>query len=229
MRAMILAAGRGERMRPLTDKMPKSMLEVNGKPLIQYHVENLVQAGIVDIVINHAFFGEHIEAYLKDGKALGANIAYSAEGDQPLETAGGIVKALPLLGDKPFVTVNADIWTDFPFQNLFGGTNGQPNHQADHLTHIILVDNPEHNAKGDFALSDGKVINQGQPMLTFSGISVFTPEFFKDCSSGSTPLVPILRQASSQGRLSGSHYKGRWQDIGTPERLLDLRQSHKIL
>jgi MurNAc alpha-1-phosphate uridylyltransferase len=235
MRAMILAAGRGERMRPLTDKMPKSMLEVNGKPLIQYHVENLVQAGIVDIVINHALFGEQIEAYLNDGKALGANISYSAEDDQPLETAGGIVKALPLLGEKPFVTVNADIWTDFPFQNLLRELDGrsddsanyQADHQGNHLAHIILVDNPEHNAKGDFALSDGKALNQGEPMLTFSGISVFRPELFKDCSSGSMPLAPILREASSQGWVTGSHYQGRWQDIGTPERLSDLRQIYK--
>ena len=235
MRAMILAAGRGERMRPLTDKMPKSMLEVSGKPLIQYHVENLVQAGIVDIVINHALFGEQIEAHLKDGKSLGASINYSAEGDKPLEIAGGIVKALPLLGDKPFVTVNADIWTDFPFQSLRregdgesdDSVNHQVNDQANNLAHIILVNNPEHNPDGDFALSDGKVLNQGEPMLTFSGISVFSFEFFKGCSSGSAPLAPMLRQASSQGRVTGSHYQGRWQDIGTPERLSNLRQSHK--
>ena len=224
MRAMILAAGRGERMRPLTDKMPKSMLELNGKPLIQYHVENLVQAGIVDIVINHALFGEQIETYLKDGKTLGASITYSAEGDQPLETAGGIVRALPLLGDKPFITVNADIWTDFSFQNLLC--------QSDDLSidsaHLILVDNPEHNKEGDFALSDGKVLNQGEPMLTYSGISIFTPEFFRDCPSGSAPLAPILRLAASQGRVTGSHYQGQWQDIGTPERLSDLRQSLDI-
>ncbi|RKZ49865.1 MAG: mannose-1-phosphate guanylyltransferase [Gammaproteobacteria bacterium] len=227
MRAMILAAGRGERMRPLTDKMPKSMLEVSGKPLIQYHVENLVQAGIVDIVINHALFGEQIETHLNDGKSLGASIRYSAEGDHPLETAGGIVKALPLLGDKPFVTVNADIWTDFPFQSLLREGDGQADDSANNLAHIILVDNPEHNPNGDFALSDGKVLNQGELMLTFSGISVFKPEFFKDCTSGSVPLTPILRQASSQGQVMGSHYQGRWQDIGTPERLNNIRQSYK--
>jgi len=221
MRAMILAAGRGERMRPLTDKMPKSMLEVNGKPLIQYHIENLVQAGIEDIVINHALFGEQIETCLKDGKTLGASITYSAEGDHPLETAGGIVKALPLLGDNPFITVNADIWTDFPFKKLLCKSDGL----SDDSAHLILVDNPEHNSKGDFALSDEKVINQGDPMLTFSGISVFTPEFFKDCSSGTAPLVPMLRKAISDVRVTGSHYQGWWQDIGTPERLFDLRQS----
>ncbi len=221
MRAMILAAGRGERMRPLTDKIPKPMLEISGKPLIQYHVENLVQAGIVDIVINHAFFGEQIEAHLGNGKALGANIVYSAEGNQPQETAGGIFKALSLLGDKPFVTVNADIWTNFPFQNLLCVSDGLSNGSA----YLVLVDNPEHNSKGDFALSDEWVLNQGEPMLTFSGISVFTPEFFKDCTSGSTPLVPMLRLAISQGRVTGSQYQGRWQDIGTPERLSDLQQS----
>ena len=224
MRAMILAAGRGERMRPLTDKMPKSMLEVSGKPLIQYHVENLVQAGIVEIVINHALFGEQIEAYLNDGKALGASITYSVEGDQPLETAGGIVRALPLLGDKPFVTVNADIWTDFSFQDLLCQSDDLSNDSA----HLILVDNPDHNPEGDFALSDGKVLNQGEPMQTFSGISIFTPEFFKDCASGSAPLAPILREAASQGRVTGSHYQGQWQDIGTPARLSDLRQSLDI-
>jgi MurNAc alpha-1-phosphate uridylyltransferase len=227
MRAMILAAGRGERMRPLTDKMPKSMLEVSGKPLIQYHIENLVQAGIVDIVINHALFGEQIEAHLNDGKSLGASISYSEEGDHPLETAGGIIKALPLLGDKPFVTVNADIWTDFPFQDLLHECDSLSGDPANNLAHLILVDNPVHNPNGDFALSDGKVLNQGEPMLTFSGISLFKPEFFKDCSSGSTPLAPIVRQASSQGRVTGSHYQGRWQDIGTPERLSDLRQSQE--
>ncbi len=221
MHAMILAAGRGERMRPLTDKIPKPMLQVNGKPLIQYHIENLVQAGVVDIVINHAFFGEQIEACLGRGKDLGATIVYSAEGDQPLETAGGIVKALPLLGDKPFITVNADIWTDFLFQDLIGEFDGETNHSA----HVILVDNPRHNSKGDFALSDGNVLNQGEPMLTFSGISVFTPEFFKGCVSGSAPLAPMLRLAISQERVTGSHYQGSWQDIGTPERLYDLQQN----
>ena len=139
----------------------------------------------------------------------------------PLEIAGGIVKALPLLGDKPFGTVNADIWTDFPFKQLLYKSDGL----SDDSAHLILVDNPEHNPKGDFALSHEKVINQGDPMLTFSGISIFTPEFFKDCSSGTTPLAPILRKATSDARVTGSHYRGRCQDIGTAERLFDLCQS----
>lgn len=220
MRAMILAAGRGERMRPLTNKTPKSMLEVNGKPLIQYHVEHLVQAGIVDIVINHAQFGDQIEDYLGDGKIWGARIIYSPEDDNPLDTAGGIVEALPLLGEEPFITVNADIWTDFPFQQLLNLSEDLVNHSA----HIVLVDNPDHNVKGDFFLSDNSVLNIGDSMLTFSGISVFKPEFFKDCVSGSAPLAPMIRRAASQGRVSGSHYQGQWRDIGTPERLHKLRQ-----
>lgn len=218
MRAMILAAGRGDRMRPLTDKTPKPMLKVNGKPLIQYHVENLVQSGIVDIVINHAVFGDQIENYLGNGKTLGARIVYSAEGNEPLETAGGIINVLTLLGDVPFITVNADIWTDFPFQQLIESSKGS-------LSHIILVDNPEHNPAGDFSLQGNKVLNKGKSMLTFSGISVFKPEFFKDCSAGSASLTPILRQAVSQGRVTASHYQGWWQDIGTPERLSSLRNS----
>jgi MurNAc alpha-1-phosphate uridylyltransferase len=221
-RAMILAAGRGERMRPLTDKAPKPMMEINNKPLIQYHVENLVQAGILDIVINHAVFGDQIETYLGDGKDFGARIVYSAEGDQPLETAGGIVKALSLLGEAPFLTVNADIWTDFPFQQLLNLSVDQ----LSNLAHIILVDNPAHNPEGDFSLSDDRVLNEGDPMLTFSGISVFTPEFFKGCASGRKPLAPMIRQAASHGQVSGGYYQGQWRDIGSPERLQELRQNY---
>lgn len=207
-------------MRPLTDNIPKPMLQVNGKPLIQYHIENLVQSGIVDIVINHALFGDQIEAYLGDGKIWGARIAYSPEGESPLETAGGIIAALPLLGDGPFITVNADIWTDFPFQDIPELIKSQPNH----LAHIILVDNPGHNKNGDFSLNDNTVLNEGGFMLTFSGISVFKPEFFEGCASGRKPLTPMIRQAASQGKVSGSHFKGQWRDIGTPERLEELRQ-----
>lgn len=219
MRAMILAAGHGKRMQPLTDKIPKPMLEVNNKPLIQYHVENLVQAGIVDIVINHAVFGDQIETYLGDGKDFGARIVYSAEGDQPLETAGGILKALSLLGKTPFLTVNADIWTDFPFQQLLNLSGDL----SSYLAHIILVDNPVHNPEGDFSLSENRVLNEGDPMLTFSGISVFTPEFFKDCAFGRQPLAPMIRQAASHWQVSGSYYQGQWRDIGSPERLQELR------
>ncbi len=224
---MILSAGHGKRMQPLTDKTPKPMLEVNGKPLIQYHVENLVAAGIVDIVINHARFGEQIEAYLGNGKHLGADIVYSVEGEEPLEIAGGIIKALPLLGNQPFITVNADIWTDFPFQYLLNMRDDKLDYQSKHSAHLILVDNPEHNLKGDFYLDDKNVLNEGEPMLTFSGISVFIPEFFRDCLSGGVLLIPLLRLAVLKGLVTGSHYQGFWQDIGTPERLFAIRTQLK--
>ena len=226
MHAMILAAGHGERMRPLTDKTPKAMLEVNGQPLIQYHVENLVQSGIVDIVINHAVFGNQIEDYLGDGNIYGARIVYSPEDDNPLDTAGGIVKALPLLGGESFVTVNADIWTDFSFLQLFGSSQDRSDKdRSNNLAHIILVDNPAHNLQGDFSLSGDRVLNEGATMLTFSGISIFRTEFFEDCPSGNASLTPMIRQAAAQGRMTGSHYQGEWRDIGTPERLQALRQS----
>lgn len=225
MRAMILAAGRGERMRPLTDTTPKSMLEVKGQPLIQYHVENLVQSGIVDIVINYAVFGDQIEDYLGDGHSYGARIVYSPEDDEPLDTAGGIVKALPLLGDEPFVTVNADIWTDFTFQQLSGLCRDRSDEdQSNRLAHIILVDNPAHNLKGDFSLRGDRVFNDEEPMLTFSGISIFRAEFFEGCSSGSASLAPMLRQAVAQGLVTGCYYRGGWRDIGTPEQLQSLRK-----
>ena len=234
MRAMILAAGRGKRMRPLTDKIPKSMLEINGKPLIQYHVENLVQSGIIFIVINHAVFGDQIEDYLGDGKQWDARIVYSPENGEPLGTAGGIVKALPLLGDESFLTVNADVWTDFPFQQLSGLSlsplvlsalpDQSSEYISDRLAHIILVDNPAHNLEGDFSLNGDVVLNEGELMLTFSGIGIFTPEFFEGCSPHSTPLGPMIRQAATQGRVTGSHYQGEWRDVGTPERLQALRQ-----
>lgn len=222
---MILAAGRGERMRPLTETTPKPMLLIKGKPLIQYHVENLVAAGIVDIVINHAVLGEQIENYLGDGGQWHARIRYSSEHDEPLETAGGIIKALPLLGEEPFITVNADICTDFPFQQLVEQTGKS----AATLPHIILVDNPAHNPQGDFALCDDRVMNEGETMLTFSGISIFSPGLFKDCPVGTgLPLTPLLRQAANQGRLQGSHYRGLWRDIGTPERLQEAQESISI-
>ena len=216
---MILAAGRGERMRPLTDKIPKAMLEINGKPLIAYHVEHLAQAGIVDIVINHAIFGEQIEAYLGDGDQWGVRIRYSPESDQPLETAGGIRQALPLLGKAPFLVINADIWTDFPFRQLT-----EPQADRVGLAHLVLTSNPVHNKQGDFALAKGWVKNAGKPMFTFSGIGVYQPEFFMDCPSGVVPLVPMLRQAAARQQVSGEYYAGEWFDIGTPERLHMLRR-----
>lgn len=231
MHAMILAAGLGKRMRSLTKKMPKAMLEINGKPLIQHHIENLVRAKIVNITINHSVFGEQIENYLQDGEKLGAHISYSREHDNPLETAGGIAVALPLLPKTPFITINADIWTDFPFQQLETFCDPHSSFaQSGNLAHLILVDNPSHNIAGDFYLDQHKVYNKKPhrddlPLLTFSGISVFTPEFFSNCPAGSAPLEPLLQQAIMAEKITAEHYHGIWQDIGTPERLQSIRQN----
>jgi MurNAc alpha-1-phosphate uridylyltransferase len=214
---MILAAGRGERMRPLTDRIPKVLLEVNGKPLIQYHVESLVRSGMTSIVINHARFGAQIERYLGDGGRFGAEINYSAEGDIPLETGGGIFHALPLLGTDPFVVVNADIWTDFPFHTL-------PS-QPTHLAHLVLVPNPPHNPGGDFSLEGTQAGVSGTPFYTFSGIAVYRPELFAGCKRDAFPLAPLLRNAATRQQVTGELYNGDWLDIGTPERLEDLRKS----
>ena len=215
MHAMILAAGRGERMRPLTDSVPKPLIEVNGKPLIQYHIENLVLSGMSSIVINHARLGAQIERYPGDGSRFGADITYSPEGDVPLDTGGGIFNALPLLGPNPFVVVNADLWTDFPFHNL-------PS-QPKHLAHLVLVPNPPHNPGGDFSLTGVQTGVTGAPLLTFTGIAVYRPELFARCTKGIFPLAPLLRNAVTRQQVTGELYSGKWMDIGTPERLEELR------
>ncbi len=216
MRAIILAAGRGERMRPLTDITPKPLLDVNGKPLVQYHIENLVHAGIKEIVINHGVLGEQIENYLGDGGRFQANIQYSAEGNNPLETGGGIFKALPLLGNDPFLVINADIWTDYSFRNLPVQPTG--------LVHLVLVDNPEHNPDGDFAITDGYIENTGSRKYTFSGIGVYRKELFDEISGGAFPLTPLIRKAADKHLVTGEIHGGAWFDIGTPERLGKLRE-----
>jgi N-acetyl-alpha-D-muramate 1-phosphate uridylyltransferase len=213
MHAMILAAGRGERMRPLTDHLPKPLLEVGGKPLIVHHIERLAAAGFRNIVINHAHLGHRIEEATGDGARWGANIRYSPEGEA-LETGGGIFKALPLLGFGPFLVVNGDIWTDLDFTHL--------RLEDGLLAHLVLVDNPPHNPAGDFALSDDRASPEGARRYTFSGIGIYRPELFQSCSPGAFPLAPLLRSAMGQGLVSGEHYPGRWLDIGTPERLQAL-------
>jgi MurNAc alpha-1-phosphate uridylyltransferase len=213
MRALILAAGRGERMRPLTDTTPKPLLEAGSRRLIEYHIEALAAAGITDLVINHAHLGEQIEGALGQGERYGVRIRYSAEGTA-LETGGGIHRALPLLGPDPFLVVNGDIWTDYPFSRLPAVPQG--------LAHLVLVDNPPHHRDGDFALSGGKVVPTGGPRLTFAGIGLYRPELFAHCRPGRFPLAPLLREAMAEGRVSGEHYRGRWTDIGTPERLAAL-------
>lgn len=215
MRAMILAAGRGERMRPLTDHTPKPLLLVGGRALIVHHLEALRAAGIQDLVINTGHLGQQLPAALGDGRNWGVHIAWSPEPPEALETGGGIFQALPLLGPDPFLVVNGDVWSDYPFGRLPTAPAG--------LAHLVLVDNPPHHPQGDFELAaDGQVRNDGVVKLTFAGISVLRPELFADCAPGRFPLGPLLRRALATGQVSGEHYQGRWRDIGTPERLATL-------
>lgn len=214
---MILAAGKGERMRPLTLEIPKPLLEAGGKSLIAHQVDKLAAAGYRDLVVNQAWLGERLEQALGDGAALGVHITWSREGE-PLETAGGIIQALPLLSpgrDSSFVAVNADIWTDYPFARL-PAVDGR-----DTLAHLVLVDNPPQHRDGDFALIDGRVREPapGETALTFSGIAVYHPALFAGVAPGKGSVVPLLRAAMAQGRVGGEYYGGHWFDIGTPERL----------
>lgn len=213
MKAMILAAGRGERMRPLTDQTPKPLLQAGGKALIEYHLDNLTQAGIEAVVINHAWLGEQIETALGDGRRYGLRIVYSREGEA-LETAGGIQRALPLLGDGPFIAINGDIWTDYSLASL------PPEPAA--MAHLVMVDNPPQHPAGDFMLQAGRLLPEGPACLTFSGIGLYRPELFAGLKPGKSPLAPLLRAAMARGEISGEHYPGRWFDIGTPERLQEL-------
>ncbi|MDY0248435.1 MAG: nucleotidyltransferase family protein [Pseudomonas sp.] len=211
MRAMILAAGKGERMRPLTLHTPKPLIPVAGVPLIEYHLRALVQAGIREVVINHAWLGDKIEAHLGDGERFGLHITYSKE-SQPLETGGGIYKALPLLGDEPFIVVNGDVFTDYDFSMLL-----QPLHG---LAHLVLINNPKHHLDGDFSLQEGCVLSADAETLTYSGIAVLHPKLFADCQVGAFKLAPLLRQAIARGCVSGEHFKGCWIDVGTQDRLV---------
>lgn len=215
MKAMILAAGRGERMRPLTDHTPKPLLTVAGRPLIEHTINQLVTAGFTELVINHAHLGQQIEDKLGDGNRLGANIVYSPEGDEALETAGGIVNALPVLGEAVFLVVNGDIATDFPFAEL--------KKISVKLAHIILVNNPEHHPQGDFGLDSSDIVIENENQrFTFSGIGLYHPDLFSKTPPGKSKLAPLLREAIAQKKLTGQHYSGFWMDIGTPERLKEL-------
>jgi N-acetyl-alpha-D-muramate 1-phosphate uridylyltransferase len=217
MRAMILAAGRGERMRPLTDVTPKPLLEVAGKALIVHQIEALESAGVDEIVINTGYLGEQIQYELGTGSMFGVDIVYSDEGENTLETAGGIIQALPLLGDDPFIVTNADIYTDFDYQLL--------PEEPDFDAHLVLVNNPPHNPKGDFVFENGRIIEQGAQKLTYSGIAMFYPHFFENCTPGRAPLAPLLHLATKTNRLGGQHYTGIWFDIGTPTRLKEINDS----
>lgn len=213
---MILAAGRGERMRPLSDTVPKPLLVAGGKPLIVHLIEQVVRAGMQEIVINHSHLGKQIEKYLADGGRYGARIAYSHEEGGGLETGGGIFKALSLINTDPFVVINGDIWTDFPFDHLPARLTG--------LAHLVLVDNPAQHPQGDFCLHDGQVLSEGTPRLTFSGVGVYARALFAESRPGKFPLAPLLRAAMARGQVSGEHYAGRWRDVGTPQRLSELDQ-----
>jgi len=210
-KAMLLAAGRGERMRPLTDDTPKPLLRIGGQTLIEHHIHALAQANITELVINHAHLGEQIVQALGDGDAYGVSIRYSPETGAALETGGGVYNALPLLGDAPFMVVNADIWTDYNFTGL--------PHDPVGMAHLVMVDNPEHHPGGDFSLSNDQLSQQGPRMLTFSGIGVYRPDLFAGCTAGAFPLAPLLRDAMDKEAVSGEYFNGRWFDIGTPARL----------
>jgi MurNAc alpha-1-phosphate uridylyltransferase len=231
MKAMLLAAGRGERMRPLTDSTPKPLLKVRGRPLIVWHILNLVKAGITDIVINHAYLGQQIEDALGDGSQFGASITYSREAEA-LETAGGIATALPLLGDEPFVVVSADIYIPhFDFRECLNTLededpwgNPLPEDERD-LAWLYMVKNPDFHPQGDFALSLMGLSNEGEPRYTFANIGVYRPEMFRQIPAGSyAKLGPLLRELIDQGRIGGELYRGDWHNVGTPEQLAQLNQ-----
>jgi N-acetyl-alpha-D-muramate 1-phosphate uridylyltransferase len=218
---MILAAGRGERFRPLTDSLPKPLIPVRGEVLIERHLKRLAAVGIREVVINLGWLGERIETALGDGASLGMAIAWSREGWPCLETGGGVRHALPLLGAAPFLLLNADVWTDYPLQQLVQRAAALPDHD---LAHMVLVPNPPHHPRGDCGLAGGRVVPACAETHTFSGLSILRPALFADAGEGAFPLWPLLRQASILGRVSGELFEGRWSDVGTPQRLQTLEQ-----
>jgi N-acetyl-alpha-D-muramate 1-phosphate uridylyltransferase len=214
LKAMVLAAGRGERMRPITDTVPKPLVPVAGRPLIGYHLERLARAGFKDVVINLSWLGDRISAALGDGWAYGLSITYSEEGPEPLETGGGIFKALPLLGPGPFLVVNGDTWSDIEYGHLAleDGANGR----------LVLVPNPAHNTRGDFGIDGDFVVERDVDRFTYSGVGVYRPEFFAGCSPGKFPMLPLLKRAIAARLLRGELHRGEWCDVGTPQRLATL-------
>ena len=212
--AMILAAGKGERLRPLTETIPKALVEVRGQSLLERHLESLAEAGVETAVINLGWLGAQILERVGSGDRYGLKVIYSQEGENILETGGGIHRALPMLGSEPFLVINADIYTEMPVPDVELG--------ADDLAHLVLVPTPDGKPSGDFALSGDRIRNSGETMYTFSGVSIYRPEFFADCEPGRFSVVPMLRAAADDDRLSGSVYAGVWRDVGTPERLAAL-------
>lgn len=211
---MILAAGRGERLRPLTDEIPKSLVEVHGQTLLERHLEHVRAAGIRAVVINLGWLGDKIVERVGSGRRYGLEVIYSQEGDDILETGGGIHNALPQLGKDPFLVINADIFTEMPVPDV---------RLADeHLGHLVMVPSPTYREGGDFDIVDGLIRNTTAQALTFSGVAIYRPEFFEGCEAGRFPLAPMLREAADRGQLSGSLYEGPWADVGTPERLASI-------
>ncbi len=215
--AMLLAAGRGERLRPITDRIPKPLVEVQGRSLIEHHLQALADAGATTVVINLGWLGEQIVARIGSGERYGVQVVYSDERDNILETAGGIRRALPLLGREPFLVVNADIYTDMPLPCAW------PLETED--AHLALVPTPEFKASGDFDIEAGKLINTDHPQYTFSGVATYRPAFFEHLEDGRRPLAPLLKAAAADGRIGASLYEGKWTDVGTPERLAELSSS----
>lgn len=218
MKAMILAAGKGERMQPLTLHTPKPLLKINNKCLIEYHIHALVAAGVTDIVINHAWLGEQIVNYLGDGSKYHCQIHYSAETVGELETAGGIINALSMLGAQPFIVINGDVWTDYPLKKLFDVP------LTNQLAHLVMVNNPEHHPEGDFVLDKTRLKLEGAVKYTFSGIGLYSPDLFKNQTQKPLGLGKLLKPFIAEGKISAEHYSGIWSDIGTPERLDNVQQ-----
>ena len=211
---MVLAAGRGMRMRPLSDRCPKPLLRVGGRPLIEYCIVGLVEAGVREIVVNHAWLGQQIEDALGDGSRFGAALQYSPEPEGAMDTGGGIIKALPLLGEAPFIVTSGDVWCDYPFDSLPGEPRG--------LAHLVLVDNPSYHSEGDFVLHGEWLTSGYGARLTYGNIGVYRPELFSGFRVERRPLLPILRDAIGRGAVSGEHYLGRWINVGTPADLETL-------
>ncbi len=214
--AMLLAAGRGERLKPITDSLPKPLVEVRGESLIERHLRTLAAAGIESVVINLGWLGPQIAERVGSGERYGVRVAYSDERENILETAGGIQRALPLLGDATFLVVNADIWTDMPLPCALPA-DGE-------LAHLVLVPKPDFKKAGDFDIDDGKLANAASPALTFSGVASYDPAFFRDLEPGRSPLAPMLRAGADAGVIGASLFEGEWHDVGTTERLASLNQ-----
>jgi N-acetyl-alpha-D-muramate 1-phosphate uridylyltransferase len=220
--AMLLAAGKGERMRPLTDTLPKPLLPAGRHRLIEYPLMALARAGVREVVVNLGYRGPQIREFLGDGGGYGLHIAYSDEGEPPLETGGGLLHALPLLGDAPFVVVNADVYSEYPLERLVRRARELP---AGELAYLVMVPNPAHNPRGDFGLAGTRIGNDGGPRLTFSGLSVQHPGILAGCRPGRFPMLPLWRSAADAGQVAGELYEGTWSDVGTPQRLAELERA----